>query len=104
MKELKTYIFIDITEITLKHFHKSKFLTYPNYCIYFGQLVNSGKIPSGDWFLLTDLFEYLQTVYCLNDSEVGDYLSEYFTFSVEKLHAYQKVSVNMLKCYPNSYL
>lgn len=104
MKELKNYIFIDMTEIALKHFQQSAFLTFPNYCHNFGQSVKSGKIPTSEWFLLTDLDEYLKTVYCLSDSEVGDYLSEFFSLSVERLHAYQKISVNMLMYYPNSYL
>ena len=104
MKELKSYIFIDITEIAIKDFHKSKFMTFTSYCVNYGLSVLDGKTPSGDRSLLTEVYDYLKDVYCLTNDEIGDYLLEYFTLPVETLHSYQKVSVNMKKYYPNSYL
>lgn len=104
MKELKTYIFIDITEIAMKHFATSKFLTFSNYCITYGLTIFDGKVPLNDKYLLSELYDYLKGVYSLNNQEVGDYLYEYFTQSVEELSKLQKVVVIMDKYYSDSYL
>lgn len=101
MKELKSYIFLDITSIALKHFKKSKFLTFSTYCNYYGNSVLEGKRPSGDRNLLTETYYYLKTVYCLTNDEVGDYLLEYLTLDAEKLMAYARVDVVMQKYYPS---
>lgn len=99
MKELKSYIFLDITSIALTHFKKSKFLTFSTYCNYYGSSVLEGKIPSGDRNLLTETYYYLKTVYSLTNDEVGDFLLEYLMLEPEKLMAYAKVDIQMKKYY-----
>lgn len=99
MKELKNYIFLDMTSIAFKYFKKSEFITFSSYCNYYGSSVLEGKIPSGDRNLLTEMYYYLKTVYCLTNDEVGDFLLEYLLLDAEKLMAYAKVDVVMKKYY-----
>lgn len=99
MKELKNYIFLDLTPIVYKHFKKSKFMTFSTYCNYFGSSILEGQVPNGYRNMLTDVFYYLQTVYSLTNDEVGEFLLEYLTLDAEKLMAFLKVDVVMKKYY-----
>lgn len=103
MKELKNYIFIDITGIALKHFKRSKFLTFSSYCINYGLSIQDGQTPSGDRFMLTELYDYLKDVYCFSNEEVGDYLLEYFSLPAETLSNLMKCETSMRYYHPYSF-
>lgn len=103
MKELYNYIFIDITEIVIKHFKRSKFLTFSSYCVNYGLAIKDGKTPSGDKYLLTELYDYLKVVYCLTNEEVGECLGEYFSLEPEKIAAIQRCASSLKYYYPYSY-
>jgi hypothetical protein len=103
MKEIKNYIFIDMTEIIHKHYKNSKYLSYSSFCNNYGRYIIDGIIPEGNRTLLTELYDYLKTVYSFSNEEVGEYLLEYVTLGVEQLSNLHRISVSLKKCFPYSY-
>lgn len=102
MKELKKHIFLSITEILIKHFLTSKYLTFSSYSTNYGRTIISGEDFSNKE-LLVELYDMLEDVYSLNNERVAEMLYDYFTLDFGVINSYYKIAMITQECYPNSY-
>jgi hypothetical protein len=95
------YVYLTICEESLKLYKKTHFSTYTNYCKTFHLSMVNGDFTARETSNLLKLFDVLNLIYGLNDSESFKYILDFF--GSDKIREFEMYVVEMGRCFPMAF-
>tara|TARA_R110000782_G_scaffold21110_1_gene56879 strand:- start:301 stop:621 length:321 start_codon:yes stop_codon:yes gene_type:complete len=90
MSKYSNHIYLIICEESLKHFKKSKFLTYRNYVKNIGDAFNNDSLTRQHSKDITNIIDVLDKIFTMSSEDTGNYIFDYFNMPTEEIIKYEK--------------
>lgn len=98
MKKFNNYVFLTICEETFKLFKTTYFSTYRNYCKTLYLSLESNNLTAREKSNIVHLFDSLNLIYGLTDSESLFYIKKYL--NCDMLHEFELYIRDMQEFFP----
>lgn len=95
------YVYLTVCEESLRLFKKSNFSTYTNYCKTFCLSMVSGNLSSRENGDLLKMFDVLNLIYGLNDTESFKYILDFF--NSDKIRDFELYVSEMKEFFPMAF-
>ena len=87
-----------ICETSIELIKETNFVTYVNYCRCIGASLRARKLSQLEKAHIVKIFDVLEKIYSLNETELGNYIYDYFNLDSEHINKFERV-VRMTKEY-----